>query len=209
MSSTNRGGKRNDHDYYCTPVRFIRAFLQEWLTDDPEANACFKSGAVLDPCAGGNAQAVRWKNGEQMVMVPPTPMSYPAAIEGLGFKPYLFTNDIRADSPAGNHYDFLTWELPFAPDVVITNPPFFLAMEVIERALSVVKPGGYVVMLLRLNFYGSAKRFPFMRANAPQRAYVHHERMGFTPGGKTDSIEYQHAVWRRGYATLSTVLRVI
>ena len=229
MSSTNRGAQRQTFDYYATPQEAIRTFLREWWNDCPEVRAELEMGgrSILDPCAGGNQTAIEWEYRparagapSETMAVPPTEMAYPAAIRsalglmagGTGLDPTIHTNDLRADSPARWHQDFIGREplpLPAPPDLVITNPPFAIAMAVIQEALRVVRPGGWVAMLVRLNFFGSRTRFPFFRDNPPQRSYVHHERIGFTPDGGTDSIEYQHLVWQRGVKCDATILRVI
>ena len=96
----------------------------------------------------------------------------------------------------------------------ITNLPFAIATHIIEKALQDVDDGGYVIMLLRLNFFGSQSREWFFEKYMPEWAFVHHIRIGFTDKkdkdgytifdkdgvpkrGSTDSIEYMHAVWHK------------
>lgn len=220
MSSAGRGAVRQEHDYYVTPVPMIVDFLRVWHEDDPEARRACESGCVLDPCAGGNAAPVRWlykpaKNGksDEFVDVPPSRMSYPdALVRVVGAGVRLLTNDVREDSPASLHVDFVrepgALSGPF--DVVMTNPPFALAMDVISVALGATRPGGFVVMFLRLNFLESDDRFEFFSERAPERVYVHHKRVGFIPGRKgQDSIAYAHMVWRAGRKSNHATLRVI
>lgn len=69
--------------------------------------------------------------------------------------------------------------------------------------------GGYVVMLLRLNFFGSKARKKFLQDTMPISAYVHNRRMSFTSDGKTDSIEYMHAIWKKDKGTEFTKLKII
>lgn len=76
-------------------------------------------------------------------------------------------------------------------DVVITNPPYSLAMPVIEQALALETQ--FIVMLLRLNFLASGGRADFMRTHAPD-VYVLPNRPSFSGTG-TDSIEYAWFVW--------------
>jgi hypothetical protein len=178
MSSTNRGkAKRPEHDYYTTPIKPIMDFLDAF---DREVTAIDPSWYVLDPCAGGDANTL---------------MPYPAALELKGFTGRVDTIDIRADSPAQYKDDYLQHHLQDFPDLIITNPPFYLAEEFVGKALADVEPGGYVVMLMRLNWFGSAKRFQFFQKNMPNYCFIHSKRMSFVPGGKTDSIEYAHMVW--------------
>ena len=200
MSSTNRSEARNTHisDYYVTPIDCIRDFFHAWLDDMQEIEDFLSVGhqvnemLFLDPCAGGDAKH---------------PMSYAKFIEEeLGGD--VTTVDIREDSLAGVKADFLTCPLP-EYDIVITNPPFNIAQQIIEKALEVVQDEGYVIMLLRLNFFGSKARKPFWEKQLPVHAYVHHRRMSFTDDGKTDSIEYMHAVWQKGNYPKHTKLRII
>lgn len=96
----------------------------------------------------------------------------------------------------------------------LTHPPFAIATDIIEKALQDVDDDGYVIMLLRLNFFGSQSREWFFEKYMPEWAFVHHIRIGFTDKkdkdgytifdkdgvpkrGSTDSIEYMHAVWHK------------
>lgn len=210
MSSTNRGAVRSPNDFYVTDPQEIRKFLRAWIaTDDQASHFWRQSRRVLDPSAGGLTEEVviEQKAPKPPLVFKPCEMSYPKAIaEHFGDLPnggahQVDTIDIRENSRAAVKADFLAYGaggLPMDYDVVITNPPFALAIEFIRKAFMCVKDGGYVVMLLRLNFFGSKERNLFFRSgNMPGATYVHAQRLGFTPDGKTDSIEYIHAVWQK------------
>ena len=199
MSSTNRGGKRHASDYYITPrveiERFLSAFLDDYEIDNPEKLTWF------DPCAGGDLS----ENN---------PMAYPSVIIDE-FDAEVFTMDIREDSAAEIIGSYIKLTDKFTgkgvqtehkqtrtkcpvidPDIIITNPPFSHAVPIIKQALKDVDGNGFVIMLLRLNFFGSQDREEFFRDNMPESIYVHSRRMSFTPDNKTDSVEYAHFVWR-------------
>ena len=74
--------------------------------------------------------------------------------------------------------------------VVITNPPFNISIDFVNKALEHVCPGGYVVMLQRLNWLGTKDRKAFWDTAPLQSVYVHSKRPSFFPDkkGKTDSI---------------------
>lgn len=137
------------------------------------------------------------------------PMSYPEAINKVIPNLSVRTIDIRQDSRAELKENYLFMQLDYKPDVIITNPPFIIAREIIEKSLHDVKDGGLVIMLLRLNFFGSKARFSFWQKNMPSYCYVHSERMGFTDDGKTDSIEYIHSVWIKGQNPRYVKLKII
>lgn len=187
MSSTNRGYSRHKSDYYVTPLKPIEEFLEEFNKEGLSEGVC----EVLDPCAGGDSV---------------NPMSYPEVLKRQFDK--IHTLDIREDSLAEEIGNYLDKKLEYEPDLIITNPPFNLARPIIEKALKDVKDGGKVVMLLRLNFFGSKDRRDFFRDNMPTHCFVHHKRISFTKGS-TDSIEYAHFVWQKGIEQNHTKLILI
>lgn len=77
-------------------------------------------------------------------------------------------------------------------DWIITNPPFSLALEFLQKSL---READNVAYLLRLNFLGSQKRLPFWQAHPPDALLVLSERPCFTEDGKTDSTEYAWFIW--------------
>lgn len=182
-------------DYYVTPPWAIRDFLRAWDRDTGIVTKLAKREALtLDPCAGGDKENA---------------MSYPLVLEESGISPV--TIDIREDSRATIIADYLQTDVEAKFDFIITNPPFNLAMEIIKKSLSDCVEGGFVVMLLRLNFYGAQSRAKWFTENMPELCYVHSRRLGFNPAypNKTDSIEYMHAVWRKGHHPEFTQLRIL
>lgn len=183
--------KTKDSDYYITPIRIISDFMNEILLY--EHNAFRYSKIIFDPCAGGDTVH---------------PMSYPEALSEYGLR-NVYTMDIRQDSLAEMKGDYLETKLDFKPDIIITNPPSSIAREVIEKALFDVADGGLVVMLLRLNFFGSIARKEFWNNNMPKYTFVHHKRISFSNNGKTASEENMHCVWKKDEHNLFTNLRII
>jgi hypothetical protein len=212
VSSTVSSKKRKEErqsksDYYITPHWAVEQFLRAWDEDTGEVNrirniylAHYRMkqycGIVLDPCAGGDAKHRR--------------MSYPWVLnQAFGIQP--ITMDIRPDSKAEIIANYLTADVIEKFDLIITNPPFIIIEDIIKKSLSDCKDDGNVVMLARLNYFGAQKRAPWFKDNMPEWAYVHSKRMGFNPEkpNDTDSVEYAHFVWRKGYHPTHTKLRVI
>lgn len=188
MSSTNRSDARKKHiaDYYVTPQKPIWVFLERFCEDE-KIDLSTQEHLILDPCAW-------WRHWWE-------DMSYPAVLfEFWADYNKIITNDIREDSPAKYNSDFTSWKWSFRDfnfDIVITNPPFNIAQDIINESLEVVKPWWYVIMLLRLNYFWWKVRQDFWKKCLPIRAYVHNRRMSFTPDWKTDSVEYMHCVWKK------------
>ena len=191
MSSTNRGTQRNADDYYVTPHWLIEDFLAAFSENcrfnfDEQAYPL-----LLDPSAGGCDKYE---------------MSYPTVLEKHGFT--VESWDIREDSRASlKGVNFLNVPSALLPKygMIITNPPFNVAQEFTEHALEMVKEGGLVIMLQRLNWLGSQKRKPMWQKLPLAAVYVHSKRPGFDPQkpSKTDSTEYAHFVFCKGHELAS------
>lgn len=192
MSSTNRSNARDLHvaDYYVTPIDKIVDFIKEFLKY--ENKGFFR---ILDCCAGGSLNHK---------------MSYPEAIHKVfNIIRHVDTIDIRQDSLADIKADYLTFPIKIKYDTIITNPPFLIAREIIEKAIEDVSDNGFVIMLLRLNFLEGKARKDFFDKYMPKYIFVHHRRMSFTDDGKTDSVAYAHFVWQKGYKPTFSQLKII
>lgn len=180
MSATGRseaagtGVVRHPDDFYATPAWCTRSILPHL----PPARS------VLDPCCGDGAilDVVRtfWPSTERFGFEIDTNRAAMASQ-----KHGITCMRLDALDPQyqwGNH------------DLILTNPPYALAMEFVQRAIA--SGAGYVAMLLRLNWLASQKRAAWMRAHTPS-VYVLPRRPSFTGKG-TDATEYAWMVWRRG-----------
>ncbi len=183
MSSRNRGTVSNKDDYYVTPHWLISEFLSAVNPASSHAKTPLDLGNdILDPSAGGCDKY---------------PMSYPVVLNTHGYF-NVESWDIREDSRASKKgHDFLSVIGKEQYDTVITNPPFSISEEFLNNALTYVKPHGLVIMLQRVNWLGTQKRFEMWQTMPLHSVFVHHKRPGFNPEkpSKTDSIEYAHFVF--------------
>lgn len=153
MSATNRGGDRQPDDFYATPAWCTRAILNhmecrgDGLSWGTVFDPCAGEGAILDVAAkvGGKTRRHATKGLE----LDPGRAAV-AASRGHNVR----RQDALATSP---------WEVP-AEGIVLTNPPYGLAMEFVQRALSECPK---VAMLLRLPWLASEKRSRWLRKNTP------------------------------------------
>ena len=95
----------------------------EWVTLELGPHLPFVNGRIIWEPAAGNGKMV-------------------AALQKLGF-------EVAASD---RERDFLTQPAPKPFWGIVTNPPFNLATEFIERALFMMPPDGIVAMLLRTDF---------------------------------------------------------
>lgn len=87
--------------------------------------------------------------------------------------------------------DYLNPANTFDVDLIITNPPFSLALQFLKKSLSEATT---VCYLLRLNFLGSQSRRSFWVKNPPTHLYVLSKRPSFVYG-RTDATEYAWFCW--------------
>ncbi len=112
-------------------------------------------------------------------------------------------------------------ELVGRPDLIVGNPPYGNATPHIARALSILRPGGVLIQLLRDGYFaaemkngepgilGSRRDWLWGRGieSRPIHTYLVSPRPSFTGTGQ-DSATYVVAVWRRApsYTTTQSLL---
>lgn len=104
-------------------------------------------------------------------------------------------------------YDFLSIDNMDWNGDIITNPPYSLALEFIERAINIVHEGHKVAMFLRLLFLEGKRREEFFRLHPPARVIVSSERILCAKGGDFDkmlknggsAVAYAWFIWVKGY----------
>ncbi len=127
----------------------------------------------------------------------------------------VYSSDIVQRGYAKDVFDFLKYDVVKdtidRPRMIITNPPFDISREIIRKAMSDVEDNGFVIMLQRVNFMGGVteNRKFWEEMGMPRYIFVHRKRMSFTGDGKTDSIEYAHYVWQKGFNPEFSKLKII
>lgn len=172
MSATNRGSKRIEADFYSTPINTINKFLESYR---------LKDGIILEPCAGDG--------------------NFIKAIRGFGYTNYIIANEIRHEEINGLNQlsdkvyieDFLENKINEYPRTIITNPPYSLAEQFIRKCKDQF-PKSEVIMLLRLAFLESKKRYDFWQQYPVNKLYILSQRPSFTGKG-TDATAYAWFVW--------------
>lgn len=99
--------------------------------------------------------------------------------------------------------DFLTLDKQNVNVDVITNPPYKLAQEFVEKAMSVVASGHKVAMFLKLTFLETAKRRELFKKYPPKTVYVASQRIACWPNGKPTTqsmVCYAWFVWEKGFS---------
>jgi hypothetical protein len=185
VSATGRGAEREPSDFYPTPLWVT----QRLLLDAPHLLP--PGGDWIDPCAGEGAILA----ATAPFYSPSTaPLYGPSTVKWTAIelrpecqKPLRrYTKQVKIGDALK-----LDWG---RHDVCLTNPPFNLAEAFIRKSREHCR---WTVMLLRLNFLGSAQRCEFLQEWLPTIAVLPN-RPAFVKG-KTDNCDYGWFIWSSEY----------
>lgn len=166
-------GNRADYDFYPTPPYAVENLLErENFT-----------GSVWE-CACGDGAISK-------------------VLKSKGFNAY--SSDITDRGYGENRsLDFLNDELTkgISADNIITNPPFKLAKQFVEKSLKIAIKK--VAILQRLAFLESKERYKLFTTTPLKCIYVFSKRLNFYPYGiedknKSGMLAFAWFVWEQGY----------
>ncbi|MBP5458888.1 MAG: NAD(P)-dependent oxidoreductase [Clostridia bacterium] len=100
--------------------------------------------------------------------------------------------------------DFLAQREPWGGDIIVTNPPYKLAMEFARHALGLLREGNRLCMFLKLTFLEGQKRQSLFRSDPPKYVYVARSRLDcplngeFKPGASS-AVCYAWFICEKGW----------
>lgn len=146
------------------------------------------SDIVLEPaCGAGHVSKVLQQHGYIV-------FSYDKIYRGFGNKKDFF--------------DMEKWDFD-----IITNPPYKIALEFIQKALSIIPDGHKVAFLCRLLFLEGKRRKQFFIENPPKTVYVSSSRLKCAKNGDfnkygSSAQAYAWYIWEKGFKG-NTILKWI
>lgn len=185
MLSATTGKDKEPADFYPTP---------EWAIEVVAKKEKMKCESFLEPACG---------DGRIFNYV------YAMYYTGIDIQQNLIEK-VRLTYPTYNLYthDFLTMDFGQTKyDLIMTNPPFSIAMDYLTKCLSLLTEGGRCIMLLRINFLATKIRLDFNREHMPARIYLLAERPKFVKNSN-DNADYAWIVWQEGW-TEATVFSIL
>lgn len=150
IAGGNPATARVEHDYYATDPRAV------WMLMERHP---FDLTSWLEPCVGAGHIA-------ETVAEYRLPGSQETALD-LVYRGYPYTIE----------QDFLTWETDQRFTSIITNPPYSLAGEFVEKGMSLLAPHGQMAMFMKIQFLEGMKRKELFEKYPPKYIYVFRNRM--------------------------------
>lgn len=150
IAGGNPANGRVKDDFYATNPKAVQMLL--------DAISFPVDGKYLEPCVGqGHIAKVIKQN---------FPQSQLTAIDLVdrGYPETVVCN-------------FLQWQPDGVYDEIITNPPFSLATEFIEKGMSLLRDGGHCSIFMKIQFLEGEKRRRLFDTYPPRWIYVFRKRM--------------------------------
>ena len=182
LAGGNPKNERVENDFYATDPLAVEMLMDKYK---------FNEGSFLEPCVGnGNiSSAIKEKfPNSQVVGIDLVDRGYPNTII----------------------HDFITYETEEKFDNIITNPPYSLGMEFVEKGMELLNDNGKMAMFLKIQFLEGAKRTEMFEKYPPKYIYVFTKRMAtWNNGQPTDekgkrwATTMCHAwfIWEKGSKT--------
>lgn len=157
LAGGNSTSKREENDFYATDPQTLKLFLFEFWKDN-----AFKGNTILEPACGQGHISETLKE-----LLPNFDVT---------------STDLIDRGYGATGIDFLTYDYGKTFDTVITNPPFSLAKEFIEKGLEISNK--YVIMLCKIQLLEGVKRKEMFKKTPLKYIYVHTTRQATWKDGK-------------------------
>lgn len=190
LAGGNPKNGRVENDYYATNPKAVETLFNNYTWD---------SKTNLEPCVGeGHIAKVfnKFTNKRELDCLDLVDRGYPNTIV----------------------QDFLTYTTDKKYEGIITNPPFSLAQEFIEKSISLLDENGQIAMFLKIQFLEGSKREEFFKKYPPKYIYVFRKRMAtwnngqeFDENGKHWATTMCHAwfIWEKENGKMSNTEPII
>lgn len=168
--------QRSPNELYTTEHTIIRAAVNSY--------APLYAGSILDiGAADGRWGTLAAEKTEAFTLVGVDIADFPPPV---GFSHWYPNQDYLTWNPEGKNFD-----------LIVSNPPYRHAEEIIRKAWAELRPGGTMIMLLRLAFQTGTKRYWGLWNEVYPHTVAACSRRPSFYGGKTNGTDYGIYVWEK------------
>ena len=165
---------RDKNDYYATNPEDVQIFLNKLSDDRIRLNR-----SIWEPaCGAGHISRVLEKNG------------------------FLVQSTDLIDRGYGDKLNYLTCPIKKWGGDIITNPPFKLSSEFIEKSISILNDKSKLLLLLPIRYLETKTRYYLFKRFMPKYIYVYSYRISIGKGGNfagDNAVAYCWLIWEKGY----------
>lgn len=160
LAGGNHENGRVENDFYATNPEAVKMLLKVYP---------FKARSILEPCVGQGHIACAINDF----------FTDKKEITGIDLVDRGYSNTIVGD--------FLTFQTTKRYEGIISNPPYSLAMEFVEKGMELLTENGQMAMFLKIQFLEGIKRKELFEKYPPKYIYVFRSRMAtWNNGNPTD-----------------------
>jgi len=165
---------RDKNDYYATNPEDVQIFLNKLSDDRIRLNR-----SIWEPaCGAGHISRVLEKNG------------------------FLVQSTDLIDRGYGDKLNYLTCPIKKWGGDIITNPPFKLSSEFIEKSISILNDKSKLLLLLPIRYLETKIRYYLFKRFMPKYIYVYSYRIKIGKAGNfagDNAVAYCWLIWEKGY----------
>lgn len=160
-------GYRTENDFYATDPQAVNDLFNALSKYDPDFNN-FSPRTFLEPCVG---------NGN---IAKATTDYFLFSLKRNENSQCTFIDLVDRGYPNTKVQDFLLFE-SMQPqtkfDLIVSNPPYSLALEFVQKSLQHLSDHGYLAFFLKIQFWEGEKRKQFLLDNPPAFCFPFAKRM--------------------------------
>lgn len=197
LAGGNPENGRVDNDFYATDPAAVEQLFKALCMYDNDFTH-FSPVSFMEPCVGnGNIAEATLRYFNYSLHRPETVNT--------------FVDIVDRGYPETIVQDFMTFKPEQKYQLIVTNPPYSIALDFVKKCLEHLDHRGYLAMFLKIQFWEGEKRKQFLLDNPPAFCFPFSKRMPtwnngqqWDENGKRWATTMCHAwfVWKKDYCDL-------
>lgn len=197
LAGGNPENGRVDNDFYATDPAAVEQLFKALRMYDNDFTD-FSPFSFMEPCVGNGNIANATLDYFNFSLHRPESVN-------------TFVDIVDRGYPETIVQDFMTFKPEQKYQLIVTNPPYSIALDFVKKCLEHLEHRGYLAMFLKIQFWEGEKRKQFLLDNPPAFCFPFSKRMStwnngqqWDENGKRWATTMCHAwfVWKKDYCDL-------